>query len=294
MRSIISISVICFFSFLTQGQELIKTNLQWSNLVYKYFDMPNYSTHFTKIGNEVFINDTTYYELLRSDTEDKLEWYNYGNLRDDGKGKIFYRKNSHESEKQIFDFLAETGDTVNSYDRYTDQIIRFQVGTIDTVIIENVKRKIMKMHHLATGIPSETWISGIGSLSGMPYNNDGAVGKDAYSLLCLNYNDSLIYKDPTYTTCYRSSDGIDENDNTRNFLKIYPNPVFNYSILEFKSDINSSIVVEIFNYQGQIIEKRFYNSEIHDIIDKSKFAKGMYLIKLFDGINCQTKEIEIL
>jgi hypothetical protein len=294
MKSIISVSFIFSFSLLTHGQELVKTNLIWSNFVYKYFDIPNYSTHDTKIGNEVIVNDTAYLELLRSDTEDKLEWYNYGNLREESNGKLFYRKYSNESEKQIFDFSAVTGDTIDSYDRYTDQIVRFRVEEIDSVIIENVKRKRMKMLSLAAGMISEYWISGIGSLSGMPYNNDGAVGRDEYSLLCLNYNDSLIYKNSEFINCYRSSIGFNEMKNPSNFLKIYPNPVYNYSILEFKSNKNSSKVVEIINYQGQIIEKRYYNNDIHDIIDKSKFAKGIYLIKLFDGINCQTTIIEIL
>ena len=73
--------------------------------------------------------------------------------------------------------------------------------------------------------------------------------------------------------------GIDEL--TKFGINIYPNPsdgIFNV----LYSNINKSVDVVIYNYEGKVIYNKKHHSE-NNVIDISNHAKGMYLIRFNIG-----------
>lgn len=73
-------------------------------------------------------------------------------------------------------------------------------------------------------------------------------------------------------------------------LTIYPNPVNELLFIEM-SDKNTNFQAEILNTQGQVIlEKTLRNTQS---IDVSTFAKGVYLVKIFNDEGLVTKKITV-
>lgn len=64
-----------------------------------------------------------------------------------------------------------------------------------------------------------------------------------------------------------------------NELEIYPNPVCSQFILEFTSNENRIVNLEIYNPTGQLIEKRKINTNQKLSIDILHLIKGIYFIK---------------
>jgi len=73
-------------------------------------------------------------------------------------------------------------------------------------------------------------------------------------------------------------------------LTIYPNPVNELLFIEM-NDKNTSFQAEILNTQGQVIvEKTLQNTQS---IDVSTFAKGVYLVKIFNEEGLVTKKVTV-
>lgn len=69
------------------------------------------------------------------------------------------------------------------------------------------------------------------------------------------------------------------NDNTKNSIKIYPNPVLDYVNINYSSKIES---VEIYNVAGQKVATKSWNAD-SGTMDMRNLAPGMYIIKLKSG-----------
>lgn len=258
-------------------------NKIWSNLVYDYYSMEDldHTTHFTRIEDEVRINDTLYFQLTRSNTEDMSDWYDYGYIREDTSLRLFYRKEESSNDVQLFDFGVELGDTVPSYDRYLDRIIEYRVDSICTISIAGVERKRMQMYSLLGGHITETWISGIGSMSGMPYNYDGSLGGDMYKLLCVNYGDSLLYSREGFASCYSSTVGVSDPFAGDELLEIYPNPVNQgQSVHVTVTKPLKRPRIELYNALGQQVNMCIPDSDA--IVIEAPESAGLYFIRVTD------------
>ena len=69
------------------------------------------------------------------------------------------------------------------------------------------------------------------------------------------------------------------NDNIKNSIKIYPNPVLDYVNINYSSKIES---VEIYNVAGQKVATKSWNAD-SGTMDMRNLAPGMYIIKLKSG-----------
>jgi len=69
------------------------------------------------------------------------------------------------------------------------------------------------------------------------------------------------------------------NDNTKNSIKIYPNPVLDYVNINYSSKIES---VEIYNVAGQKVATKSWNAD-SGTMDMRNLAPGMYIINLKSG-----------
>ena len=78
--------------------------------------------------------------------------------------------------------------------------------------------------------------------------------------------------------------GID-NPNTANDISIYPNPCVDYSIIDIPQEIviDESIVAEIYNAEGKLIEVTDKISDPLFNVNTSKLQTGFYFIRLMNA-----------
>lgn len=68
----------------------------------------------------------------------------------------------------------------------------------------------------------------------------------------------------------------------KNQFKVYPNPTSNQFVIEWKSSNIRPQVIEVFNANGQVIEKRNLENEniSHQIVEVGDWRSGVYLLKM--------------
>ncbi len=67
----------------------------------------------------------------------------------------------------------------------------------------------------------------------------------------------------------------------QNIISIYPNPSNNHIILEIDDLENNRINIEILNSSGQVqFSKQKINNKKNLLVDVSKFARGIYFVKV--------------
>jgi len=101
---------------------------------------------------------------------------------------------------------------------------------------------------------------------------------------CVAYSDTIHF-------IYTSIANVSNNTS----VKVYPNPntgIFNLAISTIS---NQNIFIELRNIQGQIIFKKQVNvnSNYNESFDFSYFSKGIYYLKVNNGVNVQITKIVI-
>ncbi len=69
---------------------------------------------------------------------------------------------------------------------------------------------------------------------------------------------------------------------TESDIKIYPNPASNKLFIEIGTPRKENVIIEIFNLHGKIVYTKQYGNANYkiDVIDLSKFKKGLYVIRV--------------
>jgi predicted extracellular nuclease len=100
--------------------------------------------------------------------------------------------------------------------------------------------------------------------------------------------------DAEYTGSYSVITGIDNPDGIVS-MNIFPNPSEGLFTLEMNASKAGSFNVEIINIQGQVVYSKQINQDgfYKDQIDISKEAKGIYYIRINDGVDMQVSKIII-
>ena len=270
---------------LAQEYPLIAENKIWSNYVFEYeseyLGYAVYHSYYIKAMDVIYDRNETSCRLMRSDFEDMSNWYDYGYLWEIGR-EVYYQKEGESSWELLYNFFAQVGDTVTVYARaienWGEDLITYVVDSIDTVDVLGVVRKRMLMAHLEWGGIAEEWISGIGSVSGLLYNNTDCMCCDLNDLLCVWESDTLVYGDGS---CFRSSVGISETDMNEP-VEIYPNPVSQGQTIHITINKPLSLPrAEIYNALGQQVDAFTLESDIvsFDILH----GQGLYFIRVLDG-----------
>jgi len=269
----------CNFNYSQSNSHFIDTNKLWSVLHYPYMHWPQHTTHYLKIGHSTTINDTVYYELIRSDDRDHVDWNNYGYIREDSAGKVFYRITNTSSEGLVYHNNAQKGDTLLvATRRYDANFLRNYEMTIDSIDSIELSGEIRKRFFLLDGI--ETWIEGIGALSGFLYNWNGYVGGDQYILLCFKQNDTLVYKMPTNMDCFDINTSTRPIDNQEE-VKIYPNPVIDKRFILHCQE-SGTYRIKIYNVLSELIIEFMVEDISQQEIQLDSFQKGIYFIHIED------------
>jgi hypothetical protein len=219
--------------------------------------------------------------VLRSDDEQKENWYRIGFLREDSINRVFFRNELTLNEILILDFNVGIKDTIQlgSLDTY-DNEFEVYVDSIDTITVENVERKRYFLYTEMAGFSTEVWIEGIGSLSGFPFNYFGLVGGDSYFLLCAHISDTLIYHKPEFSTCWETTSNIDKQINTSTYFTVSPNPIENVSILNYQGEYTNDIIIEFRSINGGLIYQQVMKPDENIEIDREDFESGLYIVTL--------------
>lgn len=249
----------------SKAQQLVELNNQWNIVANEGFS-PNISSYSVKIGEDTIVDNKLYNKIYYSNDSLNTYW-NFENnyLREDSTKKVFY-KNGSSSEIVLYDFNLEINDTF-----YISEFCVQIVNEIDTIELNNGElRKRIKLGILDNpNWGQEYWIEGIGSNFGLISHFALCVTDNAEGLLCFYSNDELLYPEAPIS-CFVTGNEELIIDN----IKIYPNPIKNYVIIEdqksilinyFLSDSMGRIIIsgDLINIKNRIeigdLQNGYYN-----------------------------------
>jgi hypothetical protein len=272
-----AILLICFMMVAIAGfgqtyEMIVDTAKRWSCLSETSSGSPppqQKSTSNIRFANDTTINLKTY-KVVESSTDSlHLSWFAFGIIREDTSGKVYYRAYADTSEKTLYDFNLEVGDSIPLPSFY------MHVDTVDSVYIYD---KFLKRIVFAE---NETWIEGLGSLCGVLMSGYGIIVGAQHFLLCYYEDDTLKYKNPDYTECYYNNVGINEWKNLQK-ISIFPNP--SNGEFEVKS-MNAEVkLVEIYNVLGEKVFSSTVSSHtstgLSMTVDLPGQPEGIYFMKV--------------
>lgn len=242
-------------------------------------------TSFTSyISRYKFSNDT----VVEGKTYAKI--YNYL-VRNEGK-KTWIRSSfytlpvKYSSEFLLYDFGLKQGDSVKvGPQRFgntaADSTILVKVESVDSILINNVLRKRIKINYPRCGdyrrLSSMYWVEGIGALSNPFYAAeclcDGC--ESYYTLICFKLDSTPVYLNPNYSSCDYTRVGT--NDVSAKRLKIYPNPFTQQLTLDNAESVN---YVHLFSSCGQLLQT-FQAADL-PTIKVANVPNGLYWLATFD------------
>jgi hypothetical protein len=238
-----------------------------------------YTSHYLKIGGDTLINGIEYKKLDYSANESQTDWIDYGGyIRETQDGKVYYTRLGFD-EGLIYDFSAALGDTVVVLNvELLPEPLEMVVILEDSILLEDGWHRMLVLED--EDYPGEeTWIEGVGSLSGLVKSCLSAFGSACgdYDLLCSSDNGVDIYINPEYPTCWYVSTRIDNNLSLEE-LKVYPNPVRN--ILTIDGEFLRT--GETYEFQLTDIAGRVVINERQSLpqIDLGNLQKGIYFLQL--------------
>jgi hypothetical protein len=263
-----------FSALRAQGYEsLVDTAKRWNCLHMTAGGPPpqQKSTSNIRFTYDTIISLKTYKVVEGSTDSLHLAWSAFGFIREDTAGKVYYRAFADTSEKTLYDFNLNIGDSILvppfpfSY---------MHVVTVDSVYIYD------KFHKRIVFAEFETWIEGVGSLCGILMSGYGLVTGTQQFLLCYFEHDTLKYKNPDYTECYYNTVGIDDWVDLQK-INIFPNPFSSSTTIQLSNPLQSATFC-IYDILGKEIKYRENLSGKEIIIQKENMKTGMYFFTIED------------
>jgi hypothetical protein len=283
---VIILFAMCFLHI--NAQIIVDTTKSWSTVIHR---LPSYTiiTESIKFGADTTIDFVNYKKVCRSTDESQNIWEDYGFIRETVDKKVYYRTDSTD-EVLLYDFGLELNDIVEVYgigsygNTYSLSPMTFMLTQIDSVFLGGEHRKQFHLNPVSQydtlQTPSDFWIEGIGSKSGILHWDAFLVGGDSFQLLCYFENDLQVYQNPSYTSCYYFWTGIDDKTFKEN-LRIYPNPMTNTSTIFIENHVpGKTYTLEIFDLLGRRVCEHNINDSV--VINRNDFKSGLYVFK----VNC--------
>jgi hypothetical protein len=288
--SLIFISV-AFYSYSQEYTPFPEADAIWS------VNIDNFAVH-----GDTTINSKEYKKYYRTNGDSTFAFENsvyYAAVREDLNKRIWGIKHDSLTERLLYDFSLEIGDTtfVYPYEDFNNWVID-SVGlivlNIDSVLIDTTFRKRFKISTIDVNFDQpgwvyEYWIEGIGSTIGLFSQGTfqpGVVDVSFYELLCYQENDFTEYFATYYTNyeaCYMPvfESMLDESIE-RSKMELYPNPLTDISKIKISNFVNKEAYVEFYNIYGQLVKSdTFENNKNEIIINRNEFKEGFYLYRVY-------------
>ena len=203
--------MISLLTFSQSPYQIADTSKVWNTMTYGVGTWGNLmcgGTKCNKMGEEVYLGDDLYVNVMESEDTLQLDWVVNGYLHEDTINKLVYFARSEDEIGLIYDFDLDFGDTVNIFNYYDLQGFSSTLicYCIDTLSINGSSKKRFSFYHnyLDPENPDEVWIEGIGSLYGVLNSGIGGSGYTGggFDLLCCSQNDTIIYMNSFYGSCF--------------------------------------------------------------------------------------------
>ncbi len=268
IRKALAILVIMGVGISLTGQNFISENNQW-NVRVSFFPL-SISTDIFFIDGDSVVNSITYSKLYAS--YDSLETIKFeGLLREEA--NIVYYLPEDRDEGILYDFNLETGDTtyVNNFFCSDIEVI---IMDVDSVEYFGEKRKRWNVGGCSY------WIEGIGSTNGPIHTHywECLICPD-WELICFHESDSLKYIKEGEFSCYTTTVGIDNKNESEDIL-IVPNPVKSGNSVSLESKSKPEKVA-IYNSSGVLVRQINPISEKTINVETGNLVPGLYIIKIY-------------
>jgi hypothetical protein len=286
----------------SQKHAIVDDNNSWATVMY-YKDFPRnyFQTEYAYFDGDSIVEGHSYKKVFTCMDELHENIKYRGLMREQDEKTFFISVRYPESEYLLCDFSLEEGVSFE-YCWGTSYSVTLYVKTVDSIEINGSIRKRIQITEkiLDTEYEVDTWVEGIGSLSGIlwpcyvVFMNGGIK-----ELLCYFQNDALIYKHPDFSECYYEGD-LSVLPVEKNGLIVYPNPTTGELIIDNgvagdpesssgRNDVWRIENIEIFDMIGIKVYSQNYNG----IVDISSFSKGLYILKIHDT-NGQISDFKII
>lgn len=186
------------------AQSMLEAGLQWNVRRGSNFS-PDVSTTRYRIGAGLVVNDTAYRQVIASGTEAGDDFVATPILlREDGGGRVFARNTDADREGLLYDFAAEVGDTLRTFNPfYIDGACELIVAaTGDTVLADGVTRRTYATRDDDRGGALATAVEGLGSIDEGPFGR--VCLTDAGDLLLCASADGEVLLNPPNGACFVS------------------------------------------------------------------------------------------
>jgi len=193
----------CFYSHPSQYFNYIDTNNLWNYTETYGIGVPNYTTLF-RFKKDTLIGGQTYY--IAEATADSVHWHALTDFYREDNKRVYILHNGTES--LVFDANANLGDTLQIFHddmgnpALCPDTCLIKIMGIDLVNTGGLYRKRLHFQYLNCPGSIDYWITGIGFRYGIVKKCFEYIGPPALELVCYYENDSLMFKNPAYTTCF--------------------------------------------------------------------------------------------
>lgn len=245
-----------FLSFSQNSFQITDTTKKWNTVTYGAWSwnvMHCGGTRTNKFQGEVIFNGTPFFLVFEAQDSLQQGWDMIGGVSEDTVSqKVYFSEWDPERIGLIYDFGLLVGESViidNYYAGFLDVLLI--CDSIDYLNIDGAMKKRIYLH--SPGFAgSDIWIEGIGSKFGLlfsGFNGSGMAGGGS-DLLCCSKNDTVIFMNPTYNSCY-----IDE------FYPKIASALYDTAYLntfyEFQVQISDTNNIESFALIGEVIPDGF-------------------------------------
>ncbi|MGZ4090728.1 MAG: T9SS type A sorting domain-containing protein, partial [Bacteroidia bacterium] len=233
-----------------------------------------------KTDGDTIINSTTYKKIIRAGAQGCAWCGPYsgailGSLRQDSlTRKVYIVQNNSTTEKILYDFTQQVGDTVKS--ALIVLGCTFIVSSVDSIQINSVYHRRINIQTNGCLVTPQAFIEGIGSTQGLL---EPLIGFEfGGTLECAAHKNQVIYPSNT-STCSTIVTGLSEINNSEARIDVFPNPASNK--LTVSANLNSLYTIEIERMDGVIVyskeETQPATSGLE--INTTCFPAGIYFLK---------------
>jgi hypothetical protein len=281
MKSYLAL-LLTIFTLSAAAQEIVDSTKIWSNLTgYCHPDHTLYTTEYYEFGGDTVIGGTNYMKVYISEDEFHEEWFFFGAFVREVDGRVYYRNYSGE-EGLIYDFNLELGDTVTINNPRVPDSILLILSEIDTIETPAGFRERWKLTSEEYTTP-EYWIRGVGSTSGVINSTSNIFGGmcGLYILLCALQDETEIYHNPDYDSCYYDELIVGQKENKVSVLdyEIMYLPAEKTIELNFPSGGRRMVIVT--DIQGHLLKKTAI-TDTKARISMINHSKGLYVITVIE------------
>ena len=265
--SVLLLIFCCNSAYSQKYQKMLGDSNLWSDY---HFSWGNSWNSVYKASKPLMIHSKQYKKF----TFDSYDW---GYIREDTlKKKIYFLEDTTFSEKVLYDFSLNIGDTFIYKDSLNYRTIHFLVSQIDSTKPRQISLKNLDSTNSVYLIDSIVWIEGVGCNMSFLYP-DQIFDYDNFSYLACAYRDTLkTYLNPYGYPCYSTPVGIENNAKSSPSITISPNPYSGNYTLNISENFTGEVL--IYDMLGNV--KYHENIQGKNKFDISLIApSGIYFLK---------------